>query len=52
MYRVYFYFNGSSAVAARDFPNLKEATEFANNQPINSILEIKHHDDKISNLQD
>jgi hypothetical protein len=52
MYRVFFYLNGSSAVAAREFPELKEATEFANNQPINSILEIKHYADKTSDLQD
>jgi hypothetical protein len=52
MYRVFFYINGSAVVAAREFPNLKEATEFANDQPIDSILEIKHHDDKTSNLQD
>jgi len=52
MYRVFFYLNGSSVVAAREFPELKEATEFANNQPINSILEIKHYADKTSDLQD
>jgi hypothetical protein len=52
MYRVYFYINGSTAVAAREFPDLKEATEFANKQPINSVLEIKQYDDKTSNLQD
>ena len=52
MYRVYFYINGSTAVAAREFPNLKEATEFANKQPINSVLEIKQYDNKTSDLQD
>jgi len=52
MYRVFFYINGSTAVAAQEFSNLKEATEFANNQPIESVLEIKHHDNKTSNLQD
>jgi hypothetical protein len=52
MYRVFFYINGSAAVAAREFPNLKEATEFAINQPIESVLEIKHYDDKTSNIQD
>jgi hypothetical protein len=52
MYRVYFYINGSAAVAAREFPNLKEATEFAINQPIESVLEIKQYDDKTSNIQD
>jgi hypothetical protein len=52
MYRVDFYINGSTAVVAREFPDLKEATEFANKQPINSVLEIKQYDDKTSNLQD
>jgi hypothetical protein len=52
MYKVYFYFNGSSAVAVKEFPNLKEATDFANDQPIESVLEIKHYDNKISDLQD
>ena len=52
MYKVYFYFNGSSSVAMREFPNLKEATEFANNQPIESVLEIKHYDNKASDFQD
>jgi len=52
MYRVYFYINGSTAVAAKEFPSLKEATEFANDQPINSVLEIKHYADKTSNIQD
>jgi hypothetical protein len=52
MYRVFFYINGSTAVAAREFPNLKEATEFAINQPIESVLEIKHYADKTNNIQD
>jgi hypothetical protein len=52
VYKVYFYFNGSTSVAVREFPSLKEATEFANNQPIESVLEIKHYDYKASNVQD
>ena len=52
MYRVYFYINGSTAVAAKEFPNLREATDFAINQPIETVLEIKHYDDKTSNIQD
>lgn len=52
MYKVYYYFNGSSSVAVREFPNLKEATEFAINQPIESVLEIKHYDYKTSDVQD
>ena len=52
MYRVFYYINGSTIVAAREFPDLKEATEFANNQPIESVLEIKQYDNKTSDLQD
>ena len=52
MYKVYYYFNGSSSVAVREFESLREATEFANKQPIDSVLEIKHYDYKASNVQD
>ncbi len=51
MYRVTYYFNNSHAVASRDFETLTEATEFSIKQPINSILEIKHYDDKTNNIQ-
>ena len=43
MYRVTYYFNNSNAVASKEFENFREATEFSNKQPINSILEIKHY---------
>ena len=50
MYRVYYYLGSNeTAVAAKEFETLKEATEFSNKQPINTILEIKHYDDKTSN---
>ncbi len=53
MYRVCFYFgNSNTAVAAIEFPTLKEATEFAINQPIETVLEIKYHDNKACDLQD
>ena len=39
-------------VAVREFDSLREATEFANKQPIDSVLEIKQYDYKISNIQD
>ena len=52
MYRVYFCINGNAAVAAKEFPSLKEATEFANNQPINSVVIIKYYDDKTPYTQD
>jgi hypothetical protein len=50
MYRVTYYFNNSNAVASKEFENLKDATEFSNKQPINSILEIKHYV-KTTNIQ-
>lgn len=43
MYRVTYYFNNSNAVASKEFENLREATDFSNKQPINSILEIKQY---------
>ena len=52
MYRVYYYFSANSQVVHKEFETLKEATEFANNQPIQSVLEIKQYDNKISDLQD
>ena len=51
MYRVTYYFNNSNAVASKEFQSLQEATEFSIKQPINSIIEIKHYDTKISNIQ-
>ncbi len=51
MYRVTYYFNNSNAVASREFETLTEATEFSIKQPINSIIEIKHYDDKTNNIQ-
>jgi len=38
-------------VAFREFENFQEATEFSIKQPINSIIEIKHYDDKTNNIQ-
>jgi hypothetical protein len=52
MYKVYYYLGGGATVAFREFPSLKDATEFANKQPIESVLEIKQYDYKISNIQD
>jgi hypothetical protein len=52
MYKVYYYINGSTAVAVREFNSLRDATEFANKQPIDSVLEIKQYDYKTSNIQD
>jgi hypothetical protein len=44
--------SGGSHVVNKEFDNLKEATEFANKQPLESVLEIKHYDNKTSNIQD
>lgn len=52
MYKVYYYMSGGSQVALKQFDTLKEATEFANKQPIETVLEIKHYDYKASNIQD
>jgi len=51
MYRVTYYFNNSNAVASKEFESFREATEFSITQPINSIIEIKHYDTKVSNIQ-
>ena len=51
MYRVTYYFNNSNAVASKEFETFMEATEFSITQPINSIIEIKHYDDKTNNIQ-
>jgi hypothetical protein len=51
MYRVTYYLNNSNAVASKEFDTFSEASEFSIKQPVNSIIEIKHYDTKISNLQ-
>lgn len=51
MYRVSYYMNGSVAVAFKEFQTFKEAVDFSIKQPPNSIIEIKHYDDKTNNIQ-
>ena len=51
MYRVTYYFNNSNAVVSREFNSFQEASAFSIEQPINSIIEIKHYDDKTNNIQ-
>ncbi len=51
MYKVSYYMTGSTFVSFREFETFKEAVEFSNAQPINSILEIKHYDYKARDLQ-
>jgi hypothetical protein len=52
MYKVYYYLGGGSQVTHKVFDSLREATEFATKQPIDSVLEIKRYDYKASNIQD
>ncbi len=51
MYRVCYYLNGTTTVAFKDYETLGEAVDFSINQPINSVLEIKHYDPKARDLQ-
>ena len=44
MYRLSYYLTGGS-VRFKSFETLHEATLFANQQPINSVIEIKYYDD-------
>ena len=54
MYKVYYY-NSNQFVVNKVFNTLTEATDFAlkqSKESVDSILEIKHHDDKTSYTQD
>ena len=42
MYKVSYYLS-SQSVRFKSFETLTEATEFANKQPMNSVIEIKHY---------
>jgi hypothetical protein len=44
MYKLSYYLTGGS-VRFKSFETLHEATVFANEQPINSVIEIKYYDD-------
>jgi hypothetical protein len=44
MYKVYYYVGGGNNVGVREFSTLQEATNFANKQPIQSVLEIKKYE--------
>lgn len=43
MYKVKYYL-ASTSVRFRSFESLREATEFANKQPLESVIEIKYYD--------
>jgi hypothetical protein len=51
MYKVYYYMTGGRYVSSRNFETLKDATDFAINQPIESVIEIKHYDIEVSDIQ-
>jgi len=38
-------------VSSRNFDTLSEATNFAINQPRESVIEIKHYEDTTNNIQ-
>jgi len=42
---------GGRYVSSRNFETLKDATDFAINQPIESVIEIKHYDIEVSDIQ-
>jgi hypothetical protein len=44
MYKVVYYL-ASSALRFKAFKTLTEATEFANKQPLESVIEIKYYDE-------
>lgn len=51
MYKVAYYRVGSTTVDFKDCETLAEAVDFSNKLPIESVLEIKHYDSKINNIQ-
>lgn len=51
MYKVVYYRAGSTTVDSKEFDTLTDAVQFSIKLPIESVLEIKHYDSKINNLQ-
>ena len=51
MYKVSYYIGNSQMVGSKEFPTFAEATDFSIKQPMNSVIEIKHYDDKTNNIQ-
>ena len=43
MYKVTYYMGGSNLVVSKCFNTLSEATQFANKQPLNTVLEVKYY---------
>jgi hypothetical protein len=50
MYRVSFYLNGGGTLKYKFFETLHEATSFSNEQPINSVTEIKLYENKAAHF--
>ena len=42
---------GGNMVSSRSFNTLAEAVDFANKQPIESVIEIKKYEDTTNNIQ-
>ena len=51
MYRVAYYIGNTSMVGFKSFDSFQEATDFSIKQPKDSVIEIKHYDDKTNNFQ-
>ena len=51
MYKVAYYIGNTPMVGFKSFDTFKEATDFSIKQPKDSVIEIKHYDDKTNNFQ-
>jgi hypothetical protein len=50
MYQVlYYYGNSTATIRKKDFSTLKEANDWAQIQPLQSIIEIKHYENRTNN---
>jgi hypothetical protein len=52
MYKVYYYSGASTALNMmhiKEFSTLIDATTWANSQPVGSIIEIKHYENRTNN---
>ena len=49
MYKVSYYLSGGGILKYRFFETLHEATLFSNEQPINSVIEIKLYENSSNN---
>ena len=49
MHRVTYYCGGYHDIHYKDFETLKQATDFAINLPIESVLEINYYENSVNN---